>query len=52
MSAITSSISVVMPTPVKHHQNVGSFNGGEDVQRWLKKVQRAYRLANVGMSAH
>ncbi|KAG6113454.1 hypothetical protein E4U13_003772 [Claviceps humidiphila] len=35
-----------MSAPIEHPQNVDSFDGSEDVQRWLKRLRRSYRLVN------
>ncbi|KAG6282251.1 hypothetical protein E4U09_000729, partial [Claviceps aff. purpurea] len=37
-----------MPTAVKHPQNIGTFDGSCDPERWLKKIRRAFRNANGG----
>ncbi|KAG6024969.1 hypothetical protein E4U40_002919 [Claviceps sp. LM458 group G5] len=35
-----------MSAPIKHPENVDSFDGSEDVQRWLKRLRRSYRQVN------
>ncbi|KAG6251031.1 hypothetical protein E4U49_007851, partial [Claviceps purpurea] len=39
-------VDAVIPAPIKHPQNVATFDGSEDFQSWLKRLRRSYRQLN------
>ncbi|KAG6282051.1 hypothetical protein E4U09_000809 [Claviceps aff. purpurea] len=48
MSAPVAPVTAVTPAPIKHPQNVDSFDGSGDFQTWVKRLRRSYRRVNNG----